>query len=169
MNGEHSNSPASVSTEQQMMQEAGFEWEPTDHGYPRWTHRRKDIWCVRPPHLTDQEWEDRKKSHIAQSKLDMPPSFFVQLGSPCCSRWMKSEFEWLALAYVRALANAGDVWKRLSREETHALLTEEQKRDVHGMLTGDFYQGWFNSVSAQITDSDGAFGVGGFWHRGRAT
>jgi hypothetical protein len=121
-----------VTPEQQTMQAAGFEWEPTDAGYPRWTYRSKDIWCVRPPHVTDEEWEQRKKEHIAQSKLNMPPSFFAGLGSPCCSRWMKSEIEWIALAYVQALANDGDTWKHLSREQTYALLTDEQKRHVHG-------------------------------------
>jgi hypothetical protein len=158
-----------VTPEQQTMRAAGFEWEPTDAGYPRWTYRSKDIWCVRSPHVTDEEWEQRKQKHIAQSKLDMPPSFFAGLGSPSGSRWMKSEIEWMALAYVQALANDGDTWKRLSREQTYALLTDEQKRHVHGMLTSDFYQHWFDSVSRQIVDSDGAFGVGGFWHRGRAS
>lgn len=155
-------------TEDQMMQAAGFEWEPTDAGYPRWTFRSKDIFCVRSPHVNDQEWEERKKKMVAQSQLDMPPSFFAQLGTPCCSRWGKSELEWIALAYVRALANDGDTWKRLSREQTYALLTDEQKNAVHGMLTVEFYDDWFQSVRNQITDSDGAFGVGGFWHRGRA-
>ena len=154
--------------EQTLMQAAGFEWEPTDAGYPRWTYRSKDIWCVRPPHVNDEDWQQRKQQCVAQSKLDLPPSFFAGLGNPSCSRWMKSEIEWLALAYVQALANDGDTWKRLSREQTYALLTDEQKRHVYGMLKNDFYQGWFDSVSGQITDSDGAFGVGGFWHRGRA-
>jgi len=99
----------------------------------------------------------------------IPPSAFASMGQPCCSRWGKSEVEWLALAYVQALANDGDIWKKLSREQTYNLLTDEQKRAVHGILTSDFdvYQRWFESVSNQITDADGAFDVGGFWHRGR--
>lgn len=157
-----------IQSEQQVMQAAGFEWDPTDDGYPRWTFRAKDIFCVRPPHVNDQEWEERKKRKIFEAQINMPPSFFASLGTPHCSRWMKSEFEWLALAYVQALANDGDIWKRLSREQTYSLLTEEQRARVHGMLTDDFYERRFQSISNQITDSDGAFGVGGFWHRGRA-
>jgi hypothetical protein len=96
---------------------------------------------------------------------DFPPSYFAKRGQPCCSRWGKSELEWLALAYVRALANDGDTWKKLSREQTSSLLTDEQKRVTYGLLTHDFYQHWFESVRDQITDAEGAFGVGGFWQR----
>jgi len=45
-----------------------------------------------------------------------PPSYFANRGQPCCSRWGKSEIEWIALAYVQALANDGDTWKKLSRK-----------------------------------------------------
>lgn len=95
----------------------------------------------------------------------VPPSYFANLGQPCCSRWGKSEMEWIALAYVQALANDGDVWKRLSREQAYSLLSDEQKQRVHPMLTDDFYQHWFDSVRNQITDAEGAFGVRGFWNR----
>lgn len=97
----------------------------------------------------------------------IPPSAFAKMGSPSCSRWGKSELEWLALAYVQALAQDGDTWKRLSRERVYELLSDEQKSFVHSMLTMDFYKHWFESVSNQITDADGAFGVGGFWNRYR--
>lgn len=96
---------------------------------------------------------------------DLPPSYFASLGEPCCSRWGKSEIEWIALAYVQALANDGDTWKTLTREQTYALLTDEQKRRTHSQLTYDGYQYRFDAVAAQITDSDGALGVGGFWRR----
>lgn len=95
------------------------------------------------------------------------PSDFANLGHPCCSRWGKTEIECIALAYVQALANDGDTWKKLTREQTLSLLSDEQKRRVHGLLTGDYYEHWFKLVSNQIKDSDGAFGVGGFWHKGR--
>jgi hypothetical protein len=55
---------------------------------------------------------------------------------------------------------------RLTREQTHNLLTEEQQRDVHGQLT-EGYQYRFDAVADQITDSDGALGVGGFWSNHR--
>ena len=82
------------------------------------------------------------------------------------SRWGKSEIEWIALAYVRALANDGDEWKRISRDRTYSLLTNEQKRDSCGML-GDYYNTWFEMVAGQITDASGALGVGGFWNARR--
>lgn len=102
-------------------------------------------------------------------ELDMqsiPPSAFVAMGQPCCSRWAKSEIEWLALAYVQALAQNGDTWKRLSRERVYELLTEKQRQYVYGMLTRDFdiYKGWFDGVSNLLTSAERAFSVGGFWN-----
>jgi hypothetical protein len=97
---------------------------------------------------------------------DIRPSAFVNMGQPMCFRWGKSEIEWLALAYVQVLAKDGDTWKKLSRERVYELLSDKEKRFVHDMLTSDFdvYQHWFESVSNQITDAAGAFGVGGFWN-----
>lgn len=94
-----------------------------------------------------------------------PPSYFASLGNPSCSRWGKSEIEWIARAYVQALANDGDIWKRLTREQVCGLLTDEQMGSAYGLLKSDFYQHWFDAVSNQITDAEGAFGVGGFWRR----
>lgn len=94
-----------------------------------------------------------------------PPSYFASLGTPSCSKWGKSEIEWIALAYVQALANDGDTWKKLSREQTYNLLSEEQKRQTGTLLRHGFYDYWFDEVSEQITDSEGAFGVRGFWRR----
>jgi len=97
------------------------------------------------------------------------PSHFVRLGQPMCSRWGKSEIEWIALAYVQALANDGDTWKKLTREQASTLLTDEQRWHTHGMLTDDFepYKHWFEAVSDQITDAEGALGVRGFWNKHR--
>lgn len=108
-------------------------------------------------------------SNSSTEKQGIRPSHFVKLGQPCCSRWGKSEIEWIALAYVQALANDGDTWKRLTREQTYALLSDEQKRAVHGMLDDDFdvYKHWFDAVADQITDPDGALGVRGFWNEHR--
>lgn len=96
-----------------------------------------------------------------------PPSYFANLGQPLCSIWGKTEIERLALAYVQALAKDGDKWKRLSRKQVYKLLSDEQKRFIHTMLTfnNDHYIHWFELVSDQITDSDGAFGVKGFWRK----
>jgi hypothetical protein len=100
---------------------------------------------------------------------ELKPSDFARLGQPCCSRWGKSEIEWIALSYVQALANDGDVWKKLTRDEVKTRLTAEQSRQVHGLLDGSYYQGWFDAVADQISDSEGALGVGGFWNEYRLT
>lgn len=94
-----------------------------------------------------------------------PPSYFAGLGQPCCSRWGKSEIEWLALAYVQALAAGGDTWRKLSREEVRDLLTDEQRRAVRFFLKDDYYKRWFDMVSDQLSDANGAFDVRGFWYR----
>jgi hypothetical protein len=101
------------------------------------------------------------------AETQFPPSYFAGLGSPSCSRWGKSEFEWIALAYVQALANDGDTWKPLTREQTYSLLTDEQKNRTHSQLTYDGYQYRFDAVSRQIDSAEGAFGVGGYWSRPR--
>lgn len=102
---------------------------------------------------------------LTSEKKVLPPSYFAKLDLPCCSRWGKTEIESIALAYVQALANDGDTWKKLTRKQTYDLLSKEQTRFVGTFLTSDFgvYEHWFKLVSNQITDSDGALGVGGFW------
>lgn len=93
----------------------------------------------------------------------MAPSVFATMGQPCGSRWAKSEIEWLALAYVQALAKDGDMWKRLSRERVYELLSDDQRRYVHGMLTleHDIYRWWFKIVSDQLVSAAGA--LDGVW------
>lgn len=105
---------------------------------------------------------------------EIPPSAFAAMGQPCCSKWGKSEIEWIALAYVQALAADGDTWKRLSSKRVWELLTEEQRTSplysVLGIdveLSRDFYAHWFNMVADQMADSSGAWGVGGFWNHWR--
>jgi hypothetical protein len=100
---------------------------------------------------------------------ELRPSDFANLGQPCCSIWGKSEIEWLALAYVQALAAGGDTWRKLSREEVRDLLTDEQRQrgSVRLLLKHDHYKGWFDMVSNQIADADGALDVGGFWNKRR--
>lgn len=105
----------------------------------------------------------------SMSEQSFKPSDFAALGQPCCSRWGKSEIEWIALAYVRALAKDGDEWKRLTREQVLALLSDDEKRVVRHFLTDGHYNHWFESVRDQITDADGALGVRGFWNEYRLT
>ena len=98
------------------------------------------------------------------SETQYKPSDFAKLGKPCCSRWGKSEIEQLALAYVEALAAAGDTWRKLSKKETYDLLTDDQLRFVHFLLKDGYYDHWFEMIRDQISDSDGALGVRGFWN-----
>lgn len=86
----------------------------------------------------------------------MPPSHFAKRGQPTCSLWGKSEIEWLALAYVQALAADGDVWKRLPRERVLELLTEEHQRFVYPLLKFDHYDHWFQMVADRLKNSEGA-------------
>lgn len=92
------------------------------------------------------------------------PSDFARLGHPSCSRWGKTEIESLALAYVQAMEKNSDCWDKLSRQEVISLLTPEGQGFAAFMLADDYYQRWFDMVSNQICDSDGALGVGGFWN-----
>ena len=101
------------------------------------------------------------------SITEYKPSDFARLGQPMCSCWGKSEIEWLALAYAQALAAGGDTWRKLSREEVSALITDEQRRLVHFSLKDDRYKRWFDMVSEQLSSSDGALGVRGFWNERR--
>jgi hypothetical protein len=100
---------------------------------------------------------------------ELKPSDFANLGQPMCSRWGKSEIEWLALAYVQALAADGDTWKKLTKQQVRKLLTDKQRGLVRFILEDDYYQHWFDAVSEQITDAEGAMGVGGFWNEYRFT
>lgn len=98
------------------------------------------------------------------STTNFKPSDFANLGKPSCSIWGKSELETIALAYVDALKNDGDTWKKLSRERTLELLTDEEQQYPRRLLRDDYYQRWFEIISDQIVDSDGALAVGGFWN-----
>lgn len=107
---------------------------------------------------------------VMDEQQSLPPSYFANMGQPCCSCWGKSELEWIALAYVQALANDGDIWKRLSKQEVFRLLTDEQRTSpLHsifaseGVMAREIYDRWFKTVADQIVDADGALGVGGFW------
>jgi hypothetical protein len=94
---------------------------------------------------------------------DYKPSDFVKLGHPSCSRWGKCEIESMAEAYVKALAADGDVWKRLARQRVCELLGDSITSFERSLLADDYYDHWFEMVADQITDSDGALGVRGFW------
>lgn len=106
-----------------------------------------------------------ERSHTTGESF--PPSYFANRGQPMCSRWGKSEIEWIAHAYVKALAKDGDVWKRLSREQVLNLISGDELGYVETMLRLDNerYKDWFDAVADQISDAEGAFGVRGFWNK----
>lgn len=106
------------------------------------------------------------------SSQDVKPSYFATLGHPNCSCWGKSEIEWIAHAYVLALATDGDTWKRLTKEQTLQLVvdfTKDKTREhsAQYMLERDFsvYNEWFNAVADKLVDAAGAFSVGGWWNK----
>lgn len=53
------------------MKAAGFEWDPSHQGYPRWTHTKTGITALRQPYMTDQQWEAHKRVKVAEAKGDM--------------------------------------------------------------------------------------------------
>lgn len=93
----------------------------------------------------------------------LPPSAFAALGNPSCSCWGKSEIEWVAHAYVRALQLTGDTWRRMTREEVYAAIPTDEYCPARSLLERDWYQHWFDAVAERITDEEGAWSVGGFW------
>lgn len=99
----------------------------------------------------------------------LPPSHFAAIGTPCCSRWGKLEIEAIALLYVQALANGGDTWRRLTRHEVLALLTDEQRQSRDARYLRDdglaVYRTWFAAVDEALAAPNVAESVGGFWWR----
>jgi hypothetical protein len=96
--------------------------------------------------------------------INIPPSHFVVLGQPLMSRWGKTEIEMMALAYVTALMVDGDRWRLLLREEVLKLLPEGHvKRFTRELFEDDYYARWFGMVAGQLTNAEGAIGVGGTW------
>jgi len=93
-----------------------------------------------------------------------PPSYFAALGVPRCSRWGNLERELIAWMYVRALANSGDVWRRLTRSEVRYLLGRDQRGDVRYLRDGiEILEVMFADVDKALSASDVAASVGGMW------
>lgn len=93
-----------------------------------------------------------------------PPSYFAALGVPRCSRWCNLERELVALMYVQALANGGDVWRRLTRSEVRDLLGRDQRGDVRYLRDGiEILEVMFADVDKALSASDVAASVGGCW------
>lgn len=84
----------------------------------------------------------------------MKPSQFAAAGSPHCSLWGKSEIEWIAHDYVRALTADGDIWKPLTAERVAELVTDRPTFPYD--ITSDHYRHWFDAVAAQLSDAEGA-------------
>lgn len=98
-------------------------------------------------------------------EYEMKPSDFAARGQPCCSMWGKSEIEWIAHDYVRALAADGDTWKQLTPEQVVGLLAAERMTFPYN-LSDEYYRPWFDAVASQLTSADGAAQV---WRLSLAT
>lgn len=94
-----------------------------------------------------------------------PPSYFAALGVPHCSRWGNLERELIAWMYVQALANSGDVWRRLTRSEVRNLLASDQRGDVRYLRDEiEILEVMFADVDATMAATDVAASVGGMWN-----
>ena len=100
-----------------------------------------------------------------RSLEELKPQDFASMGLPCSSCWGKVELEWIALAYVSALAAAGNEWRTLGRKQVYPLLCAELQERVYTYFHMDFepYQRWFEVVRRKIGSAQGAADVGGFW------
>jgi hypothetical protein len=106
-----------------------------------------------------------------QERLVLPlPSWFAEKGVPCCSKWGKTEIEYLAWAYAAAQARDGDTWHEITPEKAYELLAENERRVVGGFTREGTlhhaYLDWWAMIGRQLRDADGAFEVGGLsWTR----
>jgi hypothetical protein len=98
------------------------------------------------------------------------PSYFASRGVPTCSKWGKSEIEWLAFAYVTGLARLGDTWQRITPERCISTLSRQEAnlfRIDAAYELGGLYADYWAMIADQLTSAEGAFDVGGLmWGRG---
>ena len=55
------------------MKAAGFEWDPSWQGYPRWTHGKVGTTALRQPYMTDQQWDAHRAAKIAEVGSTIQP------------------------------------------------------------------------------------------------
>jgi hypothetical protein len=115
--------------------------------------------------------ENTQAGSDCQERIVLPlPSWFAEKGVPCCSKWGKTEIEYLAWAYAAAQARDGDTWHEITPEKAYELLTEDERRIVGGFTREGTlhhaYLDWWAMIGRQLKDADGAFEVGGLsWTR----
>lgn len=49
------------------MRAAGFMWDPSHQGYPRWTHTKTGVTALRQPYMTDQQWVEHKQKKVEEA------------------------------------------------------------------------------------------------------
>lgn len=85
------------------------------------------------------------------------PSDFAALGNPNCSCFRKSEMEWMALDYVKALVLAGDEWNiRLSPKELVTLLKGDCNVVARLLAKGKCDPYMWDRVGDKLRSLDGA-------------
>lgn len=55
-----------LQSEQQQMMDAGFEWDPSYQGYPRWTHSKTGTTVLRQLYMSNQQWDEHRAKKIAE-------------------------------------------------------------------------------------------------------
>jgi len=55
-------------SEQQQMMDAGFEWDPSHQGYPRWTHMKLGTTALRQPYMSDKQWDEHRAKKIEEAR-----------------------------------------------------------------------------------------------------
>ena len=116
--------------------------------------------------MTPQYLNEETNDAVASTSLVLPrPSWFAAQGVPVCSKWGKTEIEYLAWAYVAAQARDGDTWHEITPEKAYELLTEDERRIVGGFTwegtLHHVYLDWWAAIGRQLRDTDGAFEVAG--------
>lgn len=53
-----------MTPEQQTMKAAGFTYDTTGSGLPRWTHKPTSTTAVRQPYMTDEQWAEHRANKI---------------------------------------------------------------------------------------------------------
>lgn len=50
------------------MKTAGFHWDPT-RGYPRWTHSKTGVTCLRQSYMNNDQWNHAKREALLKVPL----------------------------------------------------------------------------------------------------
>ena len=93
----------------------------------------------------------------------MKPSDFESKGVPYCSNWRKSEYEFLALDYIRALSTTGDTWRIMSLDECLDAVGQESEFRLIKKIQDPKRLRRFMIIQKACSSLEGIKTVGGYW------